>query len=116
MGAGARGAAHHAAQPGAGAAPRAQQAAGPNDAGERAGRGLRRRGAQGRHAPWADLQAQACAGRPSHPAARRRLLPAQALAEVLEDSEHRGTISSEQHRALMGDLSARLTPLLLHPA
>ena len=40
----------------------------------------------------------------------------QAVAEVLEDSERRGTISAAQHHALMGELSSRLQPLLLHPA
>ncbi|KAL4436134.1 hypothetical protein ABPG77_005582 [Micractinium sp. CCAP 211/92] len=39
----------------------------------------------------------------------------QALSEVLEESEQRGAITSEQHHALMADLSARLQPLLLHP-
>ncbi|KAL4422402.1 hypothetical protein ABPG75_008599 [Micractinium tetrahymenae] len=38
----------------------------------------------------------------------------QALSEVLEESEQRGTISSSQHHALMADLAARLQPLLLH--
>lgn len=41
--------------------------------------------------------------------------PQQALSEVLEESEQRGTISAAQHHALMADLSARLQPLLAHP-
>jgi diacylglycerol kinase (ATP) len=40
----------------------------------------------------------------------------QALSEVLEESEHRGTITPAQHHALMAELSSRLQPLLLHPA
>lgn len=40
----------------------------------------------------------------------------QALSEVLEESEHRGTITPAQHHALMSELSSRLQPLLLHPA
>jgi hypothetical protein len=38
------------------------------------------------------------------------------VSEVLEEGEQRGTITAAQHRALMGELSARLQPLLLHPA
>ena len=49
---------------------------------------------------------------PTPPAAH---LP-QALSEVLEESEHRGTITPAQHHALMSELSSRLQPLLLHPA
>ena len=36
-----------------------------------------------------------------------------AVAEALEESEGRGTISGAQHRALLGELSAKLAPLLL---
>jgi hypothetical protein len=40
----------------------------------------------------------------------------QALAEVLEESEQRGTITAGQHHTLMADLAAKLQPLLLHPS
>lgn len=38
----------------------------------------------------------------------------EALSEVLEESEQRGTITPLQHRSLKTELSARLQPLLLH--
>jgi hypothetical protein len=36
-----------------------------------------------------------------------------AVSEALEESERRGTITAQQHGALLADLSARLQPLLL---
>ena len=39
----------------------------------------------------------------------------QALSEVLEESEQRGTITAAQHHTLMAELAAKLQPLLLHP-
>jgi nitrate reductase beta subunit len=65
--------------------------------------------------PMTQLSCLALPLAPTHTLVPTTLL-LQALSEVLEESEQRGTITAGQHHTLMADLAAKLQPLLLHPS